>query len=265
MLPPSNWANFREFLNIKSLYLHLIQWGPFRRFFRGLRARILRGLGHPDAYDDLARFARRVEADMFLDIGCHYGDALIRFLEAGVRCPVIAFDPLEKNLRVARGKLNHRREVRFEQLAISDQDGFADFFVNRNEQTSSLLENAHGNLESFREDTDHQAVVKVPVLKLDTWYPNLPMPRPRRVVVKCDTQGAEHRVVQGGIDFFRNHVEAFYAEVMLGDMYQGQSDFLFLRNLLERDCGLTLHNIYPCLQDAKGRAVQMDVLWVRLP
>jgi len=48
-------------------------------------------------------------------------------------------------------------------------------------------------------------------------------------------------------------------------MYQGQSDFLFLRNLLEGDCGLTLHNIYPCLHDAKERAVQMDVLWVRLP
>jgi len=220
-------------------------------------------MGQPDPFDDLARVAQRAKADLFLDIGCHHGDTLIRFLEAGVRCPTVAFDPLEQNLKVARKTLSQFPKVRFEQLALSDEDGAASFFVNRNEQTSSLLENAAGNLDSFRKDTEHLASIEVAVCKLDTWFARQPQPRPRSILVKCDTQGAEEKVVRGGIHLFQKYVSAIYAEVMLGEMYQGQADFFSLRKLLEGDCGLMLHNTYPCLRDPMGRAVQMDALWVR--
>lgn len=220
-------------------------------------------MGQPDPFDDLARIAQRAKADLFLDIGCHHGDTLIRFLEAGVCCPTVAFDPLEQNLKVARKTLSQFPKVRFEQLALSDEDGAARFFVNRNEQTSSLLENASGNLTSFRKDTEHLTSIEVAVCKLDTWFARQPQPRARSILVKCDTQGAEEKVVRGGIHLFKQYVTAIYAEVMLGEMYQGQSGFSSLRNLLEKDCGMILHNIYPCLQDCRGQAVQMDALWIR--
>jgi len=220
-------------------------------------------MGQPDPFDDLARVAQRAKADLFLDIGCHHGDTLIRFLEAGVCCPTVAFDPLEQNLKVARKTLSQFPKVHFEQLALSDEDGAASFFVNRNEQTSSLLENAAGNLDSFKKDTEHLDSIEVPVCKLDTWFARQPQPRPRSILVKCDTQGAEEKVVRGGIHLFQKYVSAIYAEVMLGEMYQGQADFFSLRKLLEGDCGLMLHNTYPCLRDPMGRAVQMDALWVR--
>jgi len=220
-------------------------------------------MGQPDPFDDLARVAQRAKADLFLDIGCHHGDTLIRFLEAGVCCPTVAFDPLEQNLKVARKTLSQFPKVRFEQLALSDEDGAARFFVNRNEQTSSLLGNASGNLTSFRKDTEHLTSIEVAVCKLDTWFARQPQPRARSILVKCDTQGAEEKVVRGGIHLFKQYVTAIYAEVMLGEMYQGQSGFSSLRNLLEKDCGMILHNIYPCLQDCRGQAVQMDALWIR--
>jgi len=220
-------------------------------------------MGQPDPFDDLARVAQRAKADLFLDIGCHHGDTLVRFLEAGVCCPTVAFDPLEQNLKVARKTLSHFPKVRFEQLALSDEDGAARFFVNRNEQTSSLLENAAGNLDSFKKDTEHFASIEVAVCKLDTWFARQPQPRAHSILVKCDTQGAEEKVVRGGIHLFKQYVTAIYAEVMLGEMYQGQSGFSSLRNLLEKDCGMILHNIYPCLQDCRGQAVQMDALWIR--
>ena len=252
-------------LKTKAAYLRLLRWGPSRRLARRLRARALRFLGQNDAHEDLARIAHATQADLFLDIGCHRGDTLLRFLDAGISCPVVAFDPLEENLQAARGNLSDFPEVRFEQLAVSDQDGTASFFINRNNQTSSLLENDQGNLESFGKDTEHLQSAEVQVCRLDTWYAHQPLPRPRSILVKCDTQGAEERVVRGGINLFRRYVSAIYAEVMLGEMYQGQSDFSSLRKILEKDCGMVLHNIYPCLHDEKGRAVQMDVLWVRLP
>lgn len=99
--------------------------------------------------------------------------------------------------------------------------------------------------------------------RLDTWHASQPDTRPKRIIIKCDTQGAEGKVIRGGLHVIRNYVCAFYAEVMLGDMYQGQADFTSMRKLLEDECGLILHKVYPCLQDSTGKAVQMDALWIR--
>ena len=248
---------------VKELYLHLLQWSPLRRTLRQLRGRFLSATGHPDPFQDLTVLARKAQADLLLDIGCHHGHILLRLLETGIACPAVAFDPLEDNLKVARAKLNRFPKIRFEQMALSDQDGFARFFLNRNEQTSSLLENASGNLSSFHRDTEHLATLDVPTCRLDTWFARQPEPRPRSIMVKCDTQGAEEKVIRGGIDLFKKHVVAIYTEVMLGEMYRDQSDFASLRGLLEKECGLMLHNVYPCLHDSSGRAVQMDALWIR--
>ena len=247
----------------KKLYLHLLKWTPVRIALRKLRSRFLAATGQPDCFEDLAKIAKTAHADLFLDVGCHHGDTLLRFLESGIHCTAVAFDPLEENLKIARKKLSSYSYVRFEQLALSDKDGAANFFVNRNEQTSSLLENASGNIESFRKDTEHLSSIEVPVSRLDTWFSRQLKPLPKSVIVKCDTQGAEEKVIRGGIDLFKNRVMAIYAEVMLSEMYQGQSNFAALRKLLEEECGFILHNIYPCLHDSLGRAVQMDVLWVR--
>ena len=250
-------------MSIKRFYLTLLSFGCLRRYLRKWRAKFLAAAGHSDPYDDLAIISRRIQADLFIDIGCHHGDALLRFVEAGVKSPLVAFDPVAQNLEVASQRLAHVRNIRFERLALSDQDGSAKFFKNRNEQTSSLLENEAGNLTSFREDTAHIGVFEVPIKRLDAWYESVPTPRPKRIIIKCDTQGAEGKVIRGGLNVIRSHVCAFYAEVMLGDMYQGQADFTSLRNLLEGECGLILHKVYPCLQDFTGKAVQMDALWIR--
>ena len=250
-------------LNFKDLYLSLLSFGCLRRCLRKWRAKFLAATGHSDPYDDLASISRRVQAGLFIDIGCHHGDALLRFVEAGVNCPIVAFDPVAKNLEIASLRLVHVPNIKFERLALSDGDGSANFFMNRNEQTSSLLENEAGNLTSFCEDTAHVGVLEVPTRRLDAWYESQSNPRPNRIIIKCDTQGAEGKVIRGGLHLIRNHVYAFYAEVMLGDMYQGQADFTSMRNLLEVQCGLILHKVYPCLQDSAGKAVQMDALWIR--
>jgi FkbM family methyltransferase len=250
-------------LILKVIYLQLLRNAVFRKLFRNLRAKFLAATGHSDPYDDLAIISRSIQAELFIDIGCHHGDALLRFVDAGVNCPIVAFDPVAKNLEIASRRLARVPNIKFERLALSDEDGAAKFFMNRNEQTSSLLENEAGNVKSFGEDTTRVGVFEVPTKRLATWYESEPNPRPNRIIIKCDTQGAEGMVIRGGLHVIRNHVSAFYAEVMLGDMYQGQADFASMRKLLEDECGLILHKVYPCLQDSTGKAVQMDALWIR--
>jgi FkbM family methyltransferase len=246
---------------IKASYLRLLHLRPARLLLRRWRAEIQKLCGYSDPFFELAGIARNSNSSLFIDIGCHKGETLLRFLESGIKCPVAAFEPFIESLDKARELLKSYPQISYFPVAASDNDGFATFYRNRNEQTSSLLENDLGNTESFPEDTSTDTRVTVPTVRLDTWA--IDKPTRSFAVIKCDTQGAEGKVVRGGLGFIRDKVAAFYCEVMLGHMYRGQASFDELSALLEGECGMVLRNVYPCLHDARGRAVQFDALWVK--
>lgn len=248
---------------IQHIYLQLLEFGPSRRRLRRLRALMQGWAGYTDPYYEIAKLTKLADANLFVDIGCHDGRTLRRFIESGVHTDVVAFDPLPGNIEKAKRTLSaYADSIQFVQAAMSDEDGEAKFYQNVNDQTSSLLENEKGNINSFKVETQHQAVLRVPTVKLDTWMRESGIEDPR-LVIKCDTQGAEGKVIAGGLKSFGDCVHAFYGEVMLGEMYEGQASFQDLRQLLEHECGMVLKNIYPCMHDARGEAVQMDVLWVK--
>jgi len=247
---------------MKSIYLRAIRLKPFRIFLRGLRAGVLQQCGYADPFCDLVRVANSVNCDLVVDIGCHHGHTSLRLLETGLQAPILAVDPFATNLSQARRTLDKYAQVQFVEAAVSATDGEARFFINRNEQTSSLLENASGNLSSFAADTTHEQTITVQTLSLDSLIKRY-SPNARRVIVKSDTQGAEGQVIRGGLATIRDRVCAFYAEVMLGRMYENQAAFEELRDLLENHCGLVLREIYPCLHDKQGVAVQADALWMK--
>ena len=246
---------------IKDAYLYFLRFGPIRRVLRRLRARLQSVAGYSDPFYELAHIARVSHAKLFLDIGCHHGDTLLRFIESGLTSPVAAFDPFADNLDRAKKLLRRFPRITFQQLALSDRNGITEFYLNENEQTSSLLPNDTGNLSSFAADTAPLGTCEVKTQTLDTWAAEHGAAGP--CIIKCDTQGAEGLVITGGMSYIRGHCVAFYGEVMLGNMYKGQTSFAEIRSFLEEDCGLVLKNIYPCLHDKSGRAVQMDVLWVK--
>lgn len=246
---------------IKGTYLCLLRLSPLRRVLRRCRAHLQSVVGYSDPFYGLAHVVRASNARLFLDIGCHHGDTLLRFIESGVSCPVAAFDPFGENIEKAKRLLQPHPRINFYRLALSNTNGHARFYLNKNKQTSSLLDNDAGNLDSFAEDTAPVGSCEVETRTLDSWAAEHQVTGP--CIIKCDTQGAEGMVIQGGKEFIREHCVAFYGEVMLGDMYKGQTSFGAMRALLEKDCGLVLKNIYPCLHDTAGRAVQMDVLWVK--
>jgi FkbM family methyltransferase len=246
---------------IKALYLQLLKIRPARLVLRRWRAKIQLLSGYSDPFFDLASIASVSNSALFIDVGCHKGEALLRFIESGIKCPVAAFDPFIESIESARRNLNSYPNITYHPMAVSDVDGTARFYQNKNEQTSSLLANDLGNAESFPEDTSTISEITVPTIRLDTWATTNPVDT--FAVVKCDTQGAEGKVVRGGIEFIRDKVAAFYCEVMLGNMYQGQTSLTQLRDMLENECGMVLRNVYPCLHDRQGRAVQFDALWVK--
>lgn len=247
---------------LKHLYDKALEFAPTRLFVRSLRLKALNSMGQRDAFADLTSVSQGAKSDLFLDIGCHTGETIQRFRESGVQCEVIGFDPFASNLRAAKTLLDGDKRTRFVEAALSDRDGRDTFFVNRNEQTSSLLDNDIGNEASVAVGSEHVEKLQVSTVTLDKWFLSHGQPD-ARVLIKCDVQGAEGRVIRGGMQVFKTNVIAFFGEIMLAPMYKNQSSMEELRHLLEDECGLVLFNLYPCFRDESGRAIQTDGLWVR--
>lgn len=247
---------------MKPIYDACLKLPLTRRLARALRARLLAQLGLSDAYYEIGRLSRRAGATLMLDVGCFEGRTISRFRESGVNCPIVGFDPLKENADRARENCAELKDVEIVEAALFESDGETSFFVNRNRQTSSLLDNDRGNAESFQNDTAHESVVKVSTCRMDTWLGQARWDT-SRIIVKCDVQGSEESVVRGGMGAFAKNVIAFYSEVQLLPMYGGQTGFQRLNQVLTEEFNFVLKDIYPCLHDARGRAVQTDMLWVK--
>jgi hypothetical protein len=80
----------------KNIYQKLLKRPFLRKKLRKMRA-VLQGVaGYSDPHYDLVAIANSCPSALFLDIGCHHGDTLLRFFESGLRTPVVAFDPFPK-------------------------------------------------------------------------------------------------------------------------------------------------------------------------
>lgn len=244
----------------RAVHDRLIRIPCWRRHQHRLSRYIKRIAGSPDAYGDLFAIARTNLPAAILDIGSYTGDTIVRFLdELGI--PIYGFEPTRVSFLELERRLGKNPQVRLFNCALSNRDGDETLFCNQNPQTNSLLDNDMGNTISFPEDTRCVDTIQVKVQTLDAWASrHLPN---GSLLIKADVQGAEDRLLDGGKATFRDRVMAFYAEAQICPMYKGQITFFELHERLTKEYGFCLHNVYPCLHDKHGKAVQLDALWIK--
>lgn len=245
---------------MRSLHMALVGNPVTRRYQRRLTRWMKRTVGCPDAYGDLFSIARVTNAKAVLDIGSYLGDTIVRFRDE-LDLPVYGFEPTPDTFLALSRRFAANTAVEIFNCALADRDGRLRLFCNKNAQTNSLLDNDTGNISAFPDETRHVGEHDVEVRTLDAWSDqHLP---DGGLIVKADVQGAEGMLLDGGTCTFRERVIAFYSEAQLMEMYVGQTTFSSLHERLTSEFGFRLHNMYPCLQDALGRATQLDALWVK--
>ena len=242
---------------LKETHRHLVSNQWTRKHQRKL-VRFAKALfGVQDAYGDLLRMSRERKALAILDIGAFRGETVCRFLDE-TNLPVFAFEPSPEAATELASRFSKTERVFVEQLALGDQRGHSDFYVNANQQTNSLLRSDQDKV-SFESAMQNKKVIQVPVEKLDSWVFDNQLKG--CLVVKADVQGAELKLVEGGSATFKNQVCAFYSEVQLDLMYERQSNFASLNDKLV-NLGFYLAEIYQGMKDENGRLVQTDMLWL---
>lgn len=217
-------------------------------------------LGYPDAYGDLLEWSRLSIPAAILDVGAHVGETVTRFLDEST-IPIHAFEPTPESYQLLSQRFESNPQVSVHQVALAATRGEQVLFLNENPQTNSLLDNAKREDLPFAQHTRHVGQVRVATRTLDDWADEfLPV---GELVVKADVQGSEGELIAGGRNVLRERVSAFYSEAQISRIYSGQLDFSAIHQVLTGELGFVLVNIYPCLLDELGRAVQTDALWVK--
>jgi FkbM family methyltransferase len=233
-----------------------------RRWWRrGGRARS-RLLGKPDAWTDLLAVCRRIRPRAILDVGAHIGRTVERFADELTDVPIHAFEPTPPSAAALRQRVARFRNVTVHEVALTDRAGVLPFFLNRFDETNSLLDNVEGPSSSQTKLAEHVGRIEVCATTLDEWCAaELPA---GDLVIKADVLGAEGRMIAGGCRAFADRrVAAIYCEVEFAPLYEGQSSFCELHETLTMKHGLALWQIYPLHRDGIGRVAWGDALWLR--
>lgn len=194
---------------------------------------------------NMIRYLLKKENPTIVEIGAHYGEDSLRFLEAFRDVNLFCFEPDPRNVEIFKKYVNDDRVKLFE-IALSDEKGKANFYqsyqeynqsntpdkynwINKEDYIEKRLNNSGAS--SLKKGYAHtlQSPIEVETDRFDNWC------KQNRIdeidFVWLDVQGAEKEVIEGMGDAIENikYIWLEYGEIF----YEGgmdRKDTLLLMN-----------------------------------
>lgn len=167
------------------------------------------------------RFLSCYHPQTILDIGANEGQfaGMIR----GV-CPdatIISFEPLPACCPALEKVVDTIGNARFSNIGIGDRNGAMDMFLSSSSPSSSMLSMNRTHKIEWPESSENRPV-SVQTRRLDNAVDLSAMKRP--FTIKMDVQGAEDKVIAGGVETIRQ-AEVVVIETSFVSLYNGQPLF----------------------------------------
>jgi FkbM family methyltransferase len=176
-----------------------------------------------------------------LDIGCYdCKDSLELAALLPDEARFYCFEPDPRSQEFAVRNINNSKKFLLNNLAITDYDGGAHLNIsysdtrrhegNNDWSASSSLQSPAEHLTVFP-DVEFAGRLNVPCCKLDTWYYTTLNPK---VIDFCwiDTNGAEAKVLRGGLRTLNEKVRFLYIEFEEKQLFEGAPNKADIRDLL---------------------------------
>jgi FkbM family methyltransferase len=143
------------------------------------------------------------ENDIFYDIGANYG--FYTYLALEFCKEVHSFEPIPDVFGYLYKNLNNEPKAILNNIALSDKIGDALMYINKISTGGSTIikEVFQKNPNNFLKE------IKVPIRTLDDYLKNHNKP----TIIKIDVEGAESKVIEGGINFFTRNSPIIIMEV----------------------------------------------------
>ena len=184
--------------------------------------------GHPgqppagaDPYMSAPELLRHPPPNTVIDIGGNVGQFAEEMFRAHPGVRLYSFEPIPEcyeQLVVMREREPSLRPV---QLALSDREGEAEFYLSRYRGSSSIQEMLPEHLEAWP-FTEIETKIKVRVARLDSVAAELELEPP--VLAKLDIQGHELAAIRGGRETLAR-CQRVVVECNFAPLYKGQPSF----------------------------------------
>ena len=168
-----------------------------------------------------------------IEIGAHYGEDSMRFIETFPRAKVYCFEPDPRNINIFKKHITDQRIKLFE-VALSNKNGHSNFYQSYQEHTSKDVPDKYSWIKSddyinkklnasgassLKKGYTHalKTPIKVKTERFDRWYHDNNIDKVD--FVWLDTQGAEREVIEGMGTTIKNikYIWMEYGE----DLYEG--------------------------------------------
>ena len=200
------------------------------------------------------------EAPLILDAGAHIGLAAMRYRELFPRAKIHCFEPFPESYAALKDAVGALSPIEIHNVALAAAEGQAEFSVNRNSATNSLLASDDGAEIYWRSDAPKTTgTLTVPTKTLDGFAREHSVSRID--ILKMDVQGGEYDVLKGASELLnRQAIGLIYMELITAPTYVGQHrirDYLELFDAV----GYEVFDLYN-FGRSEGRLLQTDVIVV---
>jgi FkbM family methyltransferase len=164
-----------------------------------------------------------------LDIGANVGQFAGLIQKYLPDASLYSFEPIPECYNALVLKMKSHTNFKSFNLALGDLDGETDFFVSEFSPSSSLLPMGKLHRELFPE-TASSVIRPVTIARLDSLANQIVVNG--NLLIKMDVQGAEDKIIRGGIEFFKR-ANAVLTEISYESMYVGQPLFRDIHSMLD--------------------------------
>lgn len=199
-------------------------------------------------------------ARMIFDVGAHEGIVAKRYRELFPDAMIHCFEPFPGSFTKLEQATSALGPIELHAVALAEREGQAEFAVNRNSATNSLLASDTRAGVYWRGDTPATVdKLIVTTTTLDSFTAEQSIPRVD--ILKMDVQGGEYDVLLGAEDLLRRQaIGLIYMELITAPTYVGQHRAGEYLRLFET-AGYELFDIYNPGR-SRGRLLQTDVIFV---
>jgi len=221
----------------------------FWKFFKTLGIEILPDEKKNSLQSYLFDLLKKKQIDYVLDVGSNVGQFYNLLRNIGYKGPIELFEPLNECQEKLISITKNNKHVKLNPFALGDQEGTVNFYITKNNVSSSLLLPK----DSSKICKSYEVSVKT-IDSLD-----YDLASNSGVLLKIDAQGYEKNIILGSINTLKS-IKFVLMELSISAQYVGELEMMpmfdFMKNL-----GYVPIFIYPGITNKFNEVIQYEVIF----
>jgi FkbM family methyltransferase len=205
--------------------------------------------------DRRLRMIRHHNINVVLDVGANVGQYGSSLRVSGYDGSIISFEPLREAFELLKVKSDKDPKWKAVHMALGDRDTDTDIHISNNSYSSSVLSMLPRHLASAPESVviGSERIVMRRLESVAQQFINAG----DRILLKIDTQGYEHFVIEG-IGRIINNVQLIECELSLFPLYDGQKLFNEMIEILRKHGFVAVDFTRGFFESETGYCLQVD-------